>query len=52
MDDAKDFGLDWIKHEVKQQSVRQASKDLVVDTFVRDDRTKQAGIDICKYFVS
>lgn len=50
--ESREYGIDLIKNAVQTQDVKQASKELVVETFVRDERVKQKGKNICKYFVS
>ena len=49
--DSKVFGVDWIKYTITSQDSKDALKDLVVNTFVKDQRVIQSSANLCKYFV-
>ena len=50
--DSKTFGKEWISHVVLTHEVKQASKDLVIETCVNEPRVVQESLNVLSYFVT
>ena len=52
VDDSKKFGIDWIAKTITAPKSKDSLKELVNETFVKDQRVIQESVNVAKYFVA
>lgn len=50
--ESKKYGIDLISHAVSTQEVKNASKNLIVDSLTKDKRVIDQEVEVLKYFVT
>jgi hypothetical protein len=51
VDDSKKFGIDWISKTIVAPKTKDSLKELVNETFLRDQRVICSSVEVAKYFV-